>query len=61
MLAEPVTQTDINEALAEALLDEKRITYWQNSAKNYLQQNNLYQLAERASAIIMNEDARADS
>lgn len=61
VLAEPVTQTDINEALAEALLDEKRITYWQNSAKNYLQQNNLYQLAERASAIIMNEDARADS
>lgn len=61
VLAEPVVQGDVNHALSKALLSETRRNLWRASAKNYLRKNNLYQLAERASAIIMKEDVRANS
>lgn len=60
VLAEPVTQDALNEALAKALFNDTLRKQWRDSAKAYLQQNNLYQLAERASAIIIKEGVRAN-
>lgn len=60
VLTEPVAQETLNEALYSALRDETCRKQWRNNAQVYLQQHDLYQLAERASAIIMKEDVRAN-